>query len=170
MSPLHLVGPGVVLFCDARDQLRQPAKMTELLSLPRGVLCAGGRQHVHASTIERLFLDAEFALALRELLVGELAVESHYVRREFFKLLREDDTAFRKVFALQFLNSFGGALDEIREADAEFDDPLIVVVIERLRHDAAFEDHGPELVGTPSVVVANADRGFARVATNDDKF
>jgi hypothetical protein len=41
------------------------------------------------------------------------------------------------------------------------------VVIERLRHNSAFVQHGPEFVAAASVIVADTNGGFARIAADD---
>jgi hypothetical protein len=41
------------------------------------------------------------------------------------------------------------------------------MVIEGLRHNAAFIQHGPEFVPAAGIVVAHADGGLARIASDD---
>ena len=89
------------------------------------------------------------------------------MRSEFLELLREDDAAFGVVFAFQFLDAFRGTLHQVRKANAEFDHPLVVVVVKGLRHDAALVEHRPEFVPAARIVMANADGGLARIAADD---
>ena len=161
---------GVAFFGDASDELREFSEVAHLFGFAGGVLAAGRRQYVNARAVEKFFLRAEFAFALGELLVGMFAVEGDNVRGKLFKLLRKDDAAFGEILALQFLDALCGALDEVSEADAELDDALVVVVVERLGDDAAIVKNGPELIGTTGVIMADTDRGFAGIATNDDEF
>ena len=115
-------------------------------------------------------LKAELALALRKLFVDDLSVEGNDMRRKFLQLLRKNDAALGEISARQLFHALGGPLDQIGEADAEFDDALVVVIVERLGDDAAFIDHRPKLIGAAGVIVADADGGFAGIATNDDEF
>src|SRR6266849_9036002 len=164
---LRSVASRFVFFTDASNELRQFSKMPQLLAPARGIRAAGGRQHVHTRAVEQLLLNAEFAFSLGKLFVSQLPVKSHDVGSEFLKLLREDDAPFRVLFALQFLNAFRGTLHQVGKPDAEFDHPLVVVVIERFRDNAALIEHGPEFVPAAGIVMANADGGLARVAAHD---
>src|SRR5207245_11061637 len=103
---------GFVFFADARNELRQFSKVPQLLAPAGGVRAAGGRQNIHTRSVEHLLLNAKFALSLRKLLVGQFAIECHDVRSEFLKLLRENDSSFGVVFALQFFYTFVGADQE----------------------------------------------------------
>ena len=91
------------------------------------------------------------------------------MRSEFLKLLRENDSSFGVVFALQFFDTFGGTLHQVGKPDAEFDHSLVVVIIKRLRYDTAFIKHGPEFVAAAGVIMAYADGGLARIAADNHK-
>src|SRR5260370_4048075 len=164
---LRSVTSGLVLFTDASNELRQLSKMPQLLAPARGIRAAGGRQDVHPRAVEQLFLNAKFAFSLGKLFVSQFPVKRHDVWSEFLKLLREDDAALGVVFALQFLDAFRGTLHQVGQPNAEFDHPLVVVIIEGLRHNAALIEHGPELVPAAGIVVAHSDGGLARIAAHD---
>src|SRR6267142_2981432 len=155
------------LFFDARDQLRKLSKMPEFFAPALGVRPAGGGQDINSSAVEPFFLYAVFALALGELFVCELPIERHDVRCKFFELLRKHDAAFGEVFTLQFFDALRRALHEIGESNAEFNDPLVIVVIEGLGYHTTCIEHGPKLIRAAGIVVAHAHRGLARIAAND---
>src|SRR5260370_312091 len=156
-----------MFFADARNQLRQLSKMPQLLAPTRGVGPACGGQNIYVRLVEQFFLHAKFAFPLGKLFVSQLPVKGHDVGRELLELLREDDTAFGVVFALQLFDAFRGTLHQVGKSNAEFDHPLVVVVIEGLRHNPAFVEHGPEFVSAAGIVMANADGGLARIAADD---
>jgi hypothetical protein len=160
---------GVAFFLRLCDKLREFAEMLQFLILSLRILAAGGGQNVDARPIEQFFLEAELALALGKLFVNYFSVEGNDVRRELFQLLRKDDAAFGEIPARQLFHALGGALDEIRESDTEFDHALVVVIVERFRDDAAFVEDGPELIGASRVVMADTHGGFAWVAADDDQ-
>src|SRR6516164_8065075 len=151
----------------ALDKLGELAKMLQAVALATGVLPAGGRKNINLRAVQIFLLQAVRALALRELLVGGLAVEGHDTGSELAQFLGKDDAAFGKVLACEFLDTLGGALDEVGKANAEFDDAAVVRIIERLRHDAGFVERRPKLIAAPSIVMAGAYGGFAGIATND---
>src|SRR5439155_675582 len=164
---LRSVASGLVFFADASNELCQLSKMPQLLAPARGVRAAGGRQDVHPRAVEQLLLQAKFAFSLGKLFISEFPVKGHDVRSEFLELLREDDAAFGVVFAFQFLDAFRGTLHQVRKANAEFDHPLVVVVVKGLRHNAALVEHRPEFVPAARIVMANADGGLTRIAADD---
>jgi hypothetical protein len=152
------------------DELGEFAEVFEFFggAFPFGA--TGERQDVDAGTVQQFFLKADFTFSLGELFVGFFSIEGDDVGSEFFEFLREDDAAFCVVLAGQFCGSFGRLLDEIGEADAEFDDALVIVIVERFRDDAALEEQGPEFVAASGVVVANANGGLGWIAADDYQF
>jgi hypothetical protein len=143
--------------------------MLQFLALPLRILAAGGRQHVDARPIKKLFLEAELTFALGKLFVDYFPVERNDVRRELFELLRKHDAAFGEISTRQLFRALGRPLDKVSKPDAEFDYALVIVIVERFRHDAAFVQDGPELVGATGVVMAHAHGRFARIAADDDQ-
>src|SRR5262249_40206755 len=113
-------------------------------------------------------LEAKLARALSELLIGELAVKRHHARGKFLKFLREDNSSLRIFMPLKLFNATGRALHQVGEADAELDDPFIVMMIEQFRHYARVIQELPKLVSAASVIVAHARRSVAGVAPDDD--
>src|SRR6266704_2995423 len=144
-------------------------KLQHFLVLTRGVRAAGGGQNVDARPVKQLFLNAKLAFALGKLFVRELPVEGHHMRREFLELLRKHDAAFGKIFALQFFHPPRGALDKVGEPNPEFNHTLVVMVIERFRHNAALVEHGPELIPASGVVMTDAHGRLTRIAADDHK-
>jgi hypothetical protein len=143
--------------------------MLQFLALALRVLAAGGWQHVNARAIKQFFLETKLALSLGELFVDYFPVEGHDVRRELFQLLGKHDPAFREISPRQLFDALGGPLDEVGKADAEFDHALVVVIVEWFGHDATLVQDGPELIGAPGIVVADAHGRFARITTDDDQ-
>src|SRR6267378_5710033 len=140
------------LFFDARDQLRKLSKMPEFFAPALGVRPAGGGQDVNSGAIERFFLYAVFALALGELFVRELPIEGHDVRCKFLELLRKHDAALGEIFTLELFDALRWAFYEIGESNTEFNDPLVIVVIEGLRDHTACIEHRPKLIRAAGVV------------------
>src|ERR1700719_3004376 len=137
-------------------------------------LAAGGRadgcgQHVNMRAVEKFFLDAIVAFALSELLEGELPVEGDYARQVFLELAGKDEAAFGEILALQLFDGFGGALDEVGEADAELDNAAVVRVVERFGNDAAVIEQRPEGIAAAGIIMAGANRRLCRVATHNHK-
>src|ERR1700730_3144388 len=149
------------LFFDAGYQLSKFSKMPEFFALTLGIYAARGRQDIDSGAVKRFLLDAVFALALGKLFVSELSVECHYMRRIFLELLRKNDAALGEIFALQFFDALCRTLHQIRESNAEFDDSLVVVVIEGLRDNTTCIEHGPKLIRAACVIVAHAHGRFA---------
>ena len=81
------MGLGLVLFTDARNQLRQLSEVPQLLAPAYGVRAARGRQYIHASAVEQLFLNAKFTFSLGKLLLSQLSIKSQNVRSVFLELL-----------------------------------------------------------------------------------
>jgi hypothetical protein len=163
-TSVFLVDP---FFFDAGYQLGKFSKMPEFFTPALGIRSAGGRQDVDSGSVERFFLDTVFALALGKLFVSELPVECHYVWRKLLELLRKYDAALGKIFTLQFFDPFRRAFHEIRKSNAEFDDSLVVVVIEGLRDHTTCIEHGPKLIRAAGVIVAHAHGRFAWVTPDD---
>src|SRR2546429_6283723 len=84
-------------------------------------------------------------------------------------LFRSNDASLRKIFAFQLLDAFGGALDQVGEANAKFNHTPVVVVIKGLGHDTTLVQDGPEFVAAPGIVVAHTDGRLAGIAPHDDK-
>src|SRR5258708_30983722 len=124
---------------------------------PRGSSYRCG-QYINMRAVEKFFLNPVVALALGELLEGQLAVERDDARQILLELAGEDEAPLCVVLALQFFNRFGRPLDEIRQADAEFDDAAVVRVIQRFGDNAAVIEQWPERIAPARVVVATADR------------
>lgn len=127
------------------------------------------RQDIHARAIEQFLLQAILAFTLRKLLVHNFPVESDDMRRELFQLLRKNDASLGEIFARQFRFGFRRTFYEVGESYAKFDHALVVVIVERLGHNAAFVKNVPELIGAPGIVVADTHGGFAWIATDDDQ-
>src|ERR1700737_1338069 len=89
----------IALFFDALYELRQFAEMHQLFALLVRLRAGRRREHVDARAIQRLFLQSTFALALRKLLVSQLAVEGHNTRSKLLQFLRQNDAALGKVRA-----------------------------------------------------------------------
>src|SRR5712692_2287739 len=85
------VSPGFPVSFDAHHELRELSKVAQFFALVFVIGAARGRQDVNARAIKQLFLDAVVTLALRELFIGKLAVESHNARGVFLQLLRKHD-------------------------------------------------------------------------------
>lgn len=166
-------GSGGALLDGAGDKLSQLAEVAEFFGVVRGGNggngAAGERQDIDARAVEQFLLEAEFAFALGELLVGVLAVEGDDVRSKFLEFLREDDAAFGEIGARKLGGSFCGAFDEIGEADGKFNDAFIVVIIERLRNDGALVKERPKFVAAAGIVVAHADGRFGGITADDDE-
>src|SRR5207237_1656746 len=156
-------------FFNFGHEFSQLSKVQQFLVLEFIVGPAGGRQNIDARSVQQFFLDSVFAAALRELFVGELAIDRYDVRSKLLEFLREHDAPFRKIFSLQFLDAFGWTLHQIGEADAKFDHSSVVVIIKRLGHDAALVKDGPEFITAAGIVVSDADGGFTGIAAHDDK-
>src|SRR5258708_17724034 len=119
--------------------------------------------------IEEFFLEAVVAFALRELLIGQLAVEGDDAREILLELAGKDEAAFGEILAVQLFDGFSGALDEICEADAEFNDAAVVRIVERFRDDAAVVEQWPERIAAAGVIMAGANRRFRWISTYDHK-
>src|SRR3990172_1171106 len=78
------------------QQRAELAEVAPLHALANGVLAAGGGQNEDVRAVQLLFLQAEFAFALREFLVDDLAVKGQHSRRVFRELLRQQDAPFGK--------------------------------------------------------------------------
>src|ERR1700675_1718217 len=117
--------------------------------------------------IKKFFLEAVIAFTLGELLEGELPVEGDYTRQVLLEFPGEDEAAFGEILALEFLDGFGGTLDEVGEANAEFDDAAIVRVVERFGDDTAVKEQGPKGIAAAGVVMAGADGRLRGIATHD---
>src|SRR5271157_2544998 len=157
----------VAYFLGAFDELGEFAKMLQAIALAARILTAGGRENVDLRAVKTRFLQAVVALALGKLLVNDLAVKGHHARREFAEFLREDDAALGKILARKFLDAPGGFLDEIGEADSEFDDAAVVRIVEGLGDNARFKERRPELIAAAGVIMTGADRGLAGIAAHD---
>jgi hypothetical protein len=143
--------------------------MLQFLALPLSIRATSRWEHVDTSPVKRFFLKTELAFTLGKLFVDYFPVESHDVRRELLKLLRKHDTAFGEISSRQFFLGLGGPLDQVREADAEFDHALVVVIVKRFGHYATFIQDGPELIGATGVVMAHTHGRFGRIAADDDQ-
>src|SRR5262245_36774351 len=144
--------------------------MLQLLSLCRGLASGRGRQYVHTRPVKKFLLQTAFTFTLRKLFVRQLPVKGHYARRKFFQFLGKHNTALGEILARKLFRAVRGTLDQVGQTDAELDDALVVAIIEWFRHNAAFEEHGPELVLAPGVVVADTDRRLGRMASHNHKF
>src|SRR5258708_34670843 len=111
--------------------------MFQSVALSARRVADSGRHHVNMRAIQEFLLDAVVAFALRELFVGQLAVEGDDAREILLELAGKDEAAFGEILALQLFDGFSGALDEISEADAEFNDAAAVAEGERDRDNAA---------------------------------
>src|ERR1700675_4868116 len=141
--------------------------MFQAVAVAAGCRADGCWQHVNMRAVEKFFLDAKVAFALGELLEGELAVEGDDARQIFLELAGKYEAAFGIILALEFFDGFGGALDEIGEADAEFDDAAVVRVVERLGDDATIVEQGPEGIAAAGVIVTGANGRLRGVATHN---
>ncbi len=161
------------LLCGAGDKLGESAKMAEFFGAIRGGNGGNGaasqRQDVDARAVEQFLLQAEFAFALGELLVGVLAIEGDDMRSKLLELLREHDAPFGKIRPREFGGSFRRALDEVGQPNGELDDPLIIVIVERLRDDRALVEQRPKLVAAAGIVMAGANGGFGRIAADNNE-
>ena len=80
-----LIVPVLVPFCGALgggagDQLRKFAKMTNTLVIAARVGGYSFRQNIHARAVQKIFLKAKLAFALRKLFERQFAVESDHMR------------------------------------------------------------------------------------------
>ena len=156
-------------FLGAFNELGELAKVLQAIALAARILTAGGWKNVDMRAIKIRLLQAVVTFALRILLVDDLAVKGHHMRRELTELLRKNDAAFGEILAREFLDALGGFLDEIGEANPEFDDAAVVRIVEGLGNNARFVEHGPELIAAPSVIMAGADGGLAGITAYDDE-
>src|ERR1700757_1640674 len=124
-------------------------------------------QNIDMRAVEKFFLDAVVALALSELLVGQLAVEGDDTRKIFLELPGKDEASFSVILALQFFNRFGRTFDQISKADAEFDDAPVVRIVERFGNDAAVIEKRPKWIAAARVVVASTDRRLCWITTHN---
>src|SRR5258708_13936016 len=100
--------------------------MFQSVALSARRIADSGRQHVNMRAIQEFLLDAVVAFALRELLVGQLAVEGDDAREILLELAVKDEAAFGEILALYLFAGFSGALVEICEPDAEFNDAAVL--------------------------------------------
>src|SRR5208283_2713638 len=132
---------GVARFLGAFDELGKFAKVLQAVALAASILTAGGGENVDLRAVEIGLLQTVVAFTLGKLFVDDLAVKSHHVRREFTEFLRKNNAAFGEILAREFLDALGGFLDEIGEANPEFDDAAVVGVVEWFGDHARFIEH-----------------------------
>src|SRR5580700_7554358 len=154
-------------FFGAFHEIGELAKMLQAVAFAAGRRTDGCGQHVNMRAVEKLFLDSVIAFALGELLEGELAVEGDYARKILLEFSGKHEAAFSKILALQFFDGFRRALDEISEADAEFDNAAVVRIVEGFGDDAAVIEQGPERIAAAGVIVAGPDGRLRGIATHD---
>ena len=146
------------------------AEVAKLWGAARGVFRAGRRQHKHLRAVQPFLLQPRLAAPLREILKRADAIERNDLRRVLLELLRQQDAPFGKFLARQFLDPARRALDEVGQPDAEFDHSFVVAVIEQFRHHARIIQQRPEFVPAARIVVPDASRAVAGVASDDDQF
>src|SRR5580704_4079566 len=127
--------------------------------------CRGKDEDLRA--VQKLLLQAVVAFALRELFVGELAVERDDPRPKLLELLGQDDAAFGKILSSEFFYRFSRTLHQVGEADAELNYAAIVRVVKRLRHHATLMQSRPEKIASSGVVVAGAHGRLRGIAAHD---
>jgi len=81
-------------FFGALHKIGEFAKMFQSVALPARHVADSGRHHVNMRAIQEFLLDAVVAFALRELLVGQLAVEGDDARKILLELAGKDEAAF----------------------------------------------------------------------------
>ena len=113
-------------------------------------------------------MQPQLAGAAGEFFVHHLAIKGDDARLQVFQFLRQEDAAFGKFLALDFLDGAGRALDQVGHADAEFQDAAVVFVAERLGDHARFVHDRPELIAAAGVVVADAGGTVARIGADQN--
>src|ERR1700693_822997 len=135
-----------------------------------GVLTAGGGKHEHLRAVEFFLLQAELARAAGKFFVSQLAIEGDHPRMMLFELLRKHHAAFRELFPANLFDAAGRPFDDVGEADAEFDQPAVVLRFQRVRHQSGLVKQRPELVAAAGIVMAGARRGFAGIEADHQQF
>src|SRR2546428_13957198 len=97
-----------------------------------------------------------YTTLFRSLLEYQLAVEGDHARSEFFEFPRQQDAPFSKLLPLDFFDAARGALDQVRQPNAELDHALVVLIFQRLRHHARIIEQRPEHIPAARVVVPEA--------------
>lgn len=134
-----------------------------------GIGSGGGGEDEDLRAVEGVFLEAEDAGTARKALVDRFAVEGDDAGFHFFDFTGEKDAALGEFLALNFFHAFGGALDQVGEADAEFDEAFVFGVFERLGDDTGIVHDGPKMIAAAGVIVPGACRAFAGIAADEDE-
>src|SRR5579864_2000377 len=152
------------------EHLGKLAEVAKLLAAALGVFGARRRQHKHLRAVQPFFLQPGLASPLREILKRRYAIESNDLRRVLFELLRQQDASLGKFLARQFLDPARGTLDEVGQPYPKLDHSFVIAVIKQFRHHARIIKQRPEFVSAARVIMADASRAIARVASDDDHF
>lgn len=131
---------------------------------------AGGRgEDEDLCAVESVLLEAEDAGAAREAFVDRFTVERDHARFHLFEFAGKQHAAFGEFLALDFFHAFGGALDQVGEADAEFDEAFVFGVFEGLGDNPGIVHDGPEMIAAAGVIMSGAGGTFAGIAADENE-
>src|SRR4030081_756718 len=124
------------IFLQFGQQLGKLAEEAQFCVPANGILSTRRWQNEYQGAVQTLLLKSQLTLPLRKVLIGGFAVEGDHLGRILLQLLRQYDAALGELLATQFVDAARRPLDEIGQPDSKLNHTLVILMIEKLRHDA----------------------------------